>query len=119
MTLSDIYKKISLNKCIEQDELEDMISEFFKNCKEHMKNEDFQKIRISNFGSFVPSNGIIKNKIRKYEKYISSGIHNKDTIENMTRVKELLEKNLNKQFKHKRNDNRSNKDNGAEKSSGC
>ena len=99
MTLSNIIKKVSLNKCVEEQELEGMINEFFQLVRNHMGKEDLPKIMINNFGSFVPNPRSIKYRLTMLNKAIDKGV----TSGTLLKRKEVLEKNINKQFKHKRN----------------
>lgn len=89
--LSKIVKKISLNKCIEEEDIETIVKEFWKQVGREMSSEKFNKILIHNFGTFVPNPAVMNKMMQSYEKSGKDGYY-----------KEVITKNINKQFKSKR-----------------
>lgn len=98
--IEQLVKKISLNKCVVEEDVWGMINDFWKQAKAEMANPDLNKILIHNFASFVPDKKKMKARLMMCN-YMLEHFPDKD----LTRIKELketIERNIDKPIKRKR-----------------
>jgi len=95
--MKSVIKKISLNKGIEEDELEALITDFFKQLRGEMAVGN-PKIMIHNFASFVLDKKKMKHALRICN-YMQENGRNSPRIEE---IKEFVENNIDKITKQTR-----------------
>lgn len=93
-----IIKKVSLAKGVVKEDVESMFFDLFKQVKEVMGRKDLEVIKIKNLLSFIPDDRKMRQKRKMCDVMIEKGISTERVLE----LKEIIDNNINKQFKQKR-----------------
>lgn len=96
--IDKIVKKISLSKGVEEEDIYEMIKEFFKLLKQEMAKPELNRMMIHNFISFVPDKG----KLIKYKKMIEYMKAKGELPEKIKVLEEIVNNNIDKPLKRKR-----------------